>query len=391
MQIDMHYYGTYALARAAGLNAETAKIIATAAQFVDDNAANVGLTLDANSGNVFEDGAARIATVATAHHVLDKANLEEDDQRQVWIPFHFLPGNMGESYTERLKCRMDSAIAREMVDHHLGLADRDFSPALIGVTAHVYADTFSHYGFSGVSSRGNAVDNSSFQFHEDIDGHSDSVNYDPLDQSVRDYIQEKMRKHFEKGSSWSGISIKNIRNAVTSYGAEIASGALGHGSVSTFPDRPYLVWAFRYERPDAVAGNISYRNNPATFMAAARALHQMFDRFRLLRRDFDDGTRRDFEVIHGIIKKAILFQGECGKRIVAWQVAAEELGIGEIPPYQDDSSDEGWNNQWARLGDGKHFLSDAGQSPIWKFYQAASIHRLYVLRDLLPRHGLIVH
>ena len=28
--------------------------------------------------------------------------------------------------------------------------------------------------------------------------------------------------------------------------------------------------------------------------------------------------------------------------------------------------------------------------PIWRFYQAASIHRTYVIRDLLPKHGLIV-
>ena len=38
MQVDMHYYGTYAMARAAGLKADVCKIIATAAEFVDDNA-----------------------------------------------------------------------------------------------------------------------------------------------------------------------------------------------------------------------------------------------------------------------------------------------------------------------------------------------------------------
>jgi hypothetical protein len=38
MQVDMHYYGTYAMARPAGLTPEASKTIATAAQFVDDNA-----------------------------------------------------------------------------------------------------------------------------------------------------------------------------------------------------------------------------------------------------------------------------------------------------------------------------------------------------------------
>ena len=38
MQVDMHYYGTYAMARAAGLSPADCRIIAIAAQFVDDNA-----------------------------------------------------------------------------------------------------------------------------------------------------------------------------------------------------------------------------------------------------------------------------------------------------------------------------------------------------------------
>jgi len=36
MQIDMHYYGVYAIARLAGLRPEAARTIATASQYVDD-------------------------------------------------------------------------------------------------------------------------------------------------------------------------------------------------------------------------------------------------------------------------------------------------------------------------------------------------------------------
>jgi len=36
MQIDMHYYGVYAIARLAGLRPEAARMIATASQYVDD-------------------------------------------------------------------------------------------------------------------------------------------------------------------------------------------------------------------------------------------------------------------------------------------------------------------------------------------------------------------
>ena len=58
MQIDMHFYGTYALARAAGLPPEVAKIVATAAQFVDD--ADTNDTISLANGEQFR-------TVVSAH------------------------------------------------------------------------------------------------------------------------------------------------------------------------------------------------------------------------------------------------------------------------------------------------------------------------------------
>ena len=58
MQLDMHYYGTYAMARAAGINSNASATIATAAQFVDDNTAQSHVT--------FGDGA-RIDKESTAH------------------------------------------------------------------------------------------------------------------------------------------------------------------------------------------------------------------------------------------------------------------------------------------------------------------------------------
>ena len=61
MQVDMHYYATYALARAGGFTKEDSRIIATSSQFVDDNA---GTWEDAIE---FEDGA-RLDTEPTAHH-----------------------------------------------------------------------------------------------------------------------------------------------------------------------------------------------------------------------------------------------------------------------------------------------------------------------------------
>ncbi len=376
MQLDMHYYGTYAMARAAGLTADVSKIIASCAQFVDDNAARSHVT--------FRNGS-RIDVEATAHHTVDGANLDEGDQRQVWVPFHFLPGNIGDSYTERLKCRMDSEIAQEMRDHHLALADRAFAPALIGIAAHVYADTFAHYGFSGVSSRGNKVDNGSFKFHADVDGVDGTIA--ELTPEMQTYIQGKADAFFAREGEHGGL-----RANIMSWLGENLSGALGHGSVATYPDRPYLVWSFDYEREDAVINGIdSARSNPVTFFRGCRALHEMFRRFAMARRDdYGSGQHRSFDDIATRVFSVLAVQGDKETRIQAWQDAAREGTVfgepGEqIPEYEGAS----WNDQWREFDEQENYTA-AMASPIWHFYQAASLHRNYVLRDLLPKHGLIV-
>ena len=48
-----------------------------------------------------------------------------------------------------------------------------------------------------------------------------------------------------------------------------------------------------------------------------------------------------------------------------------------------------WNGQWEEL-DGKEDNEAAMDLPVWQFYRAAAMHRTYVLRDLLPKYGLIV-
>ena len=375
MQLDMHYYGTYAMARAAGIKPDSAQVIATAAQFVDDNTARDHVE--------FLDGA-RIDQEPTAHHPADFSNLDDRAQRLVWVPFHFLPGNIGDTYTERLKCRVDSPIVQELRDHHLALSGRAFALHLLGITAHVYADTLSHYGFSGVSSRGNKVDNSSFRFHEEVNNTGDTV--EELSSDMRNYVTAKMARFFENRGNHGGLLI-NINSLV----AETVSGALGHGSVATLPDRPYLVWSFNYERPDAIAMIHSTRNNPVTFLAGCRALYNMFKQFvEMQAYAHGCGDGRDFETIAPKVREVLLVQADKAGRIAVWQDVAQSgeiFGVGgeTIPEYDG----EDWNDQWNGL-DGEADYRTAMDLPVWRFYQAASLHRIYVLRDLLPKYGLIV-
>ena len=380
MQIDMHYFGTYAMARAAGLKAGVCQIIATAAQFVDDNGDPEAIE--------FPDGG-RLDFVPTAHHTLDIANTDPHDQRLIWVPFHFIPGNQGKSMSERLVCRKDSEIAREMVDHNLSLAGRPFGLHLVGITAHTYSDTFSHYGFSGVSSRWNRIDSSSFDLGD-------------LKPGTYKYIQEKAARfrkkygkeidgmpNFRDPETWNyhaSQAITELKDRFMSETAEVLSGALGHGAALTYPDRPYLRWQFDYECPQKRPSGL--RDNPSTFLDACEKLYGMFHRLGKEHHDAMQDEGRPFEEIRGVVVDILATEAPCKGREQAWRTAAKAGKLFTQPesirPYQ--------GAQWRR---GLDALKESPTSraalnkPIFRFYQAAAIHRTFVLRDLLPKHKLV--
>lgn len=223
MQLDMHYYGTYVLAKLAGLKDEVCEIIANSSQLVDDNVADKDLE--------FYEGAF-IKAQASAHHVGDLANIKESDQRRVWVPFHFLPGIEGEAYEEKLICKKNSNIAQELVNHNLNYENERLLAYLVGITAHVYADTFAHYGFSGISSTENSIDTS-------------SIKYLNLTEEINKYISNKAEKFYNNKNY-------NVGTLLSSF-AQGVSGSLGHAGVATNPDRPYLEWSYKYKRVSKLA------------------------------------------------------------------------------------------------------------------------------------------
>ncbi|OEU69600.1 MAG: hypothetical protein BA863_11875 [Desulfovibrio sp. S3730MH75] len=342
MQKDMHYYGTYAIARAAGILPEAAQIIASASQFVDDNAVKEVINFSDN---------ASLYSRPTAHKCENIKNTDDDDQRVVWVPFHFLPGGEGSTFEEKIKCIKDSEIANKMVANHINKTDKKFYIALLGVTAHVYADTFSHYGFSGLSSDINNINIPTIELAPD-------------------------------SSNFFDETITKVKAGT----AEILSGFLGHGGVATYPDWPFLEWEFDYEN-----GEKNSRKNLDTFMEGSKALHNMFRTACELHSDLYQGSHRSFEQIEASLKDILSFNGDEEERIENWK-----------EKFQDDSANftetkevileylgDKWNAERKAMDDNSH-SSIVENSPLFNFYKAASYHRHYVLRDLLPDHGIVV-
>lgn len=366
MKVDMHYYGTYSLARAAGIKSDAAQIIAYASQYVDNSTAR---DIDNH-----KDGGKLIA-VPTAHHATDIRNLSRNDQRYIWIPFHFFPGNIGNSFTEKLVCRKNSPLAREMVKHNLKQKNKSYILELVGITSHVYADTFAHYGFSGVSSRRNRVV-------------SDSIKISRVTAGMEKVLNSHLIDFFDKYGDQGGL-LKNIRSII-SFGAELATGALGHGGVSTFPDLPYLKWSFDYEYPEMTNNKESKRNNQKTFLEYSKNIHAVYKRFVKANPQYaDSDSAVKFKDIKPKLIEIFANVANIEERINLWKDAMRNgeimNGSEEIPNYEltdwDDVQDE--FEELARSSDIVNFS-------LYRFYQAASFHKHYVLRELLPSYGLAV-
>jgi len=365
MQIDIHYYAAYVMARLAGLRPGAARTIATASQYVDDAvAADIQ---DHENGN-------KLAPIVTSHKLMELIeNRDVNDQPFVWVPFHFFPGNKGKDFTEKLICRKDSPLINELIDHYLDLHDRPFALELMGLAAHVYADTFSHAGFSGISSTRNKID-------------ADSIR--PLNASAptATYLDKKLDSFFRmfgfQGGLWT-----NVRRSIISDGAEIASGALGHGAVAVLPDLPYLKWSFRYEH----SPEIVKRNNAVVFLEACRKLHTMFQRFLSKSQGHDDGTSGiDFTRVEDHIKDILSFQGGKTQRLEKWRTAFNKGELGIKPGERIRVYDPGpWDKQRNHFP-GLEKPEKVAASNVYRFYQAASLHRHYLLRELLPKHNLVV-
>lgn len=363
MQIDFHHATTYVIARYAGFDHPDASILAYCAQYVDDAT---------NNGTLTFDNGAMYNHTSSAHKMLDYKNFNELSNHKVWIPFHFLPGNgqkpAGESpdggFIEKLICRPNSPIAQDMVRECISHADKPYSLHRLGITMHIYADTWAHQGFAGV-------------IHKVNDIHA----LDEAGEENQSFLKRK--KHFFKDLV-NGITGKFIGDAVP----------LGHGAALSDPDKPYLKWSYHDYHNQLVR-----RDNTELFLEAAEAMCKAMQRFRLgdpeapvgglpqnardkikslfLSISDEDGDRRHQQWLKkiaegffdfGAVKLEYLAKGD-----LSWKYKA----LGRLKSI--DNKNDTFHYQVSFL------KSD------WKmFHDALLAHRFFIIHDLLPRYGICV-
>ncbi len=357
VQIDFHHGVMYVLSRLAGFNTEEANIISYCSQYVDD-AINGGFIKFKNHPMFYR--------ISTAHGMLDTRNTDEQANQHSWLPFHFLPGNeAGNSrdlgFVARLICRQNSDLAKEMVTECISKKNDYNGLHRLGITMHVYADTWAHQGFAGIKHEINKVQNLSDDSGNDL---VEKI-IEPLEGAV-DHIKSLLIDNFP----------------------------LGHGAALSCPDQPYLIWEYKNH-----FGEYIPVNNLIRFMGAVDNVFVALQRYKL-----GDATAAVPSIPQDIrAKMEALFKTNYDDvewaRNRAWLNKIEEnyFGFGAEKVQYIPKGPGSWKH--SALGTTKEkddaaelfeFRSEFLDSDWKKFHESALDHWKYVMFKLLPSYGIIL-
>ena len=349
MQVDFHHAVTYVVARLAGFRKSQAQIIAYTAQYADDAT---------SSGTVYFDNKALYHRISSAHKLVDPRNLKALANHQVWIPFHFLPGNGGKGagknpegkFINKIICRPNSPVAQKMVKEVIIKPKRAYSLHLLGVVMHVYADTWAHQGFAGVLHPMNEVEDAR-----------------------------------ETGNS--GLFNKGMSRILHDI-LDDTIPPLGHGRATTFLDMPFLSWEYKNGN-----GTLISRNNTEIFCDAANSMFKAMQRFLVgdPSKKVDTINSKDMDQIRYFFNNIKEEDGEKRHKVWLEAISDGKFSFGAEKVIYEARGKKSWKEQ--ALGTSydlpvhaynKHFLKSN-----WKlFHDAIQAHRFFVIHDLLPKYGI---
>ena len=341
MQIDFHFYTIYALARAAGFKPDDAHIIAYSSQHTDDAKYEHALE--------FENGG-RFQQVLSAHRLFNPRAIKKTTCYRIWLPFHFLPGNLGRDFYERMLTKANSIIAQRMAAEFLSSDLKPYGLHRLGIILHVYADTWSHQNFMGI-------------------------------------------KHDMNDVKWVKGIKKSLLKSLTLKALGYWAPKVGHAQVGTVPDEPYRNWEYKdYE------GHRFPISNQERALDAAQNCYMVLSNFLKRFPKFLSHLAMPWQKIVEKVGELFNHQGELEERVKAWQEAISNGTVGFKPEGKDINltyDDREWFRAAVTViteeGEKDRYERNEGFGiSNWKyFHDAAAFHRFHVLHELLPEYEII--
>lgn len=287
MDINFHYHTVKTIARMAGFNEDDAQLIAAYSQFVDDytvwanyfiyNVPEYARSLATNLGVTY-----RFYTVTTGFDgYLDMARLAIPKyQTEVVVPFHFIPwsslktlpsSDQTQYRTQAADITGSSLIAtllRNAKNIYMGETnpvEKRFDLIRVGITLHIFADTYAHQGFSGY----HGWENYSY-----ITELKDAATLEPVsDSDSPDYF--------------AGVY------------------SIGHANVGHAPDMTYAYFGMSYAENENQKNKNSYtgrysRSNTQVFSDAAK---QIFTVLYQMNHENNDPSEDEWQTVLSLLKQ----------------------------------------------------------------------------------------
>jgi len=293
MDIDFHYYATYVAACFAGYPEKDALVIASSAQMIDENSRHVLVKKTGVTSGLMgfpDDFKLRYHADGPTIHTYrvqmtfqglgDIGTSSDDTLSSIWPVYHFLPGNFSvngqktserwfqrtlkASYAEDRKlsekfdwvCRPHSPMAISMInncrelihDTNSQIYEHQLSNYFIGVTMHVFADTWGHQDFLGfgvrqINSRGE-IEEQKDAFAASLLHRKYDLSYsfiDPMTIKVPSLIGDA--KLYSPEGTWKSCDWEECAPKPLGYITDNA--AIGHGIVGHLPDHSSVIWRYK--------------------------------------------------------------------------------------------------------------------------------------------------
>ncbi len=368
MNLDFHYYGTYLAAYTAGYSTDEAKVIAYAAQFVDDCTTTV-MPWNGPKGQI--STGTTIADVVT-NGLSPKPFSSEDinSAEQLWSYFHFLPGNfnrrqsyngtledssLGTKWTYngsaredfQLMCLPESKLSKAIIDDIKSPVYTDNLLEMIGLRMHVIADTWAHSYFAGVPE----------WFLNEID----------LAAGIEEFYDEEWHP-IQLGGDLDDPLTYTYSSYPTTLPRYVSPFYLGHGKLGHIPDYGYIRYRYHPLWKNQLDNEASwqYKDNRYSFI---KAFEQMVQAMKSIREgtEFSQVTNPnslDLELLDSL--KDILSHRECDLSSY-WNALIEQI-VGEpLAPYKVNS----WVNTCSAS-------DDPSSTNYYRFANAAIAHHNFV-------------
>ena len=297
MKIDAHYYAVLAFCLACGFDKGSAATIAYASQFVDDAKINHIIIAGSIPENVQQydmiNDQPSFFNMATCHSYTRIKTFNYSAMINNTSAFHFVPGCKGACFVRKMRCVERGQIIEQILEEALV----EDNLVKLGLVLHVYADTFSHQGFSGLLSKVNDIEQLSI-----LEG--SGILMDKFKYHLK-WLKDAVYKHFDR-----------------------LMPAYGHGQASVYPDLPYLKWCYDYDFSDEFSRNLKSSpniSNPLRFTWAfiymTKHLADYLRRHPQYRKTSPDPDCMD------VLFQALLIKKTDKKRVRNWQKTLVDQGL----------------------------------------------------------------